>query len=87
MIDVGQCLTDPVTGATGRAFNALLAAPPPGISPTAFEAGSPGRAVLASLLQAVVKGVMDELVASGEVTVTGMANLGTGAVTGTGTIG
>jgi hypothetical protein len=64
---VGQCINDPVTGATGRAFNELLSNPDTGLLPEAFVSGTLPRKLLGLVIQAIVKGVVDELTNNGQV--------------------
>lgn len=67
---IGQCLVDPPTGACGRVFTLLQAAGDPAFSPDAFTMGSPGRKSIATLVEALVGGIIAEIVNDGEVAIT-----------------
>lgn len=79
-LQVGQCLSDPVSGAAGRIFNILLNNPDAGLYLQAFIQGSEGRRVLASVIEAVAKGLIDELKENGHAKVSGYANVMTGEI-------
>ncbi len=65
---VGQCTVNPVTGMAGRIFTRLqtTGASILGMQASAFTEGSDARNALAGLIEAIAKGVVDEIAANGK---------------------
>lgn len=69
-IQAGACKHDPTSGLSKRIFDYLVADPESGMVANAFVDGTAARNALGALIEAVAKGVRDEIVANAAATVT-----------------